>query len=60
MNDTIRRYPESIAVFNRLGVDSCCGGAASLTDSARDAGIELDTMMSMLNVAIETGTGAAP
>lgn len=57
MNDAIRRYPESIAVFNRLGVDSCCGGAASLADSAREAGIEVDELLSILSAAIETETG---
>lgn len=59
MNDTIRRYPESIAVFNQLGVDSCCGGAASLADSARETGIDLDELLSMLNAAIEAGRSVA-
>jgi len=59
VNDTIRQFPESISVFNRLGVDSCCGGAATLADSAREAGIEPGEMISMLTVAIEAGTGEA-
>ncbi len=59
MNDTIRRYPESITIFNQLGVDTCCGGAASLADSARGLGIEVDELVSMLNSAIEGGTRVA-
>ncbi|MGK2962218.1 MAG: DUF542 domain-containing protein [Gemmatimonadaceae bacterium] len=59
VNDTIRRHPESIAVFNQVGIDSCCGGAASLADSAREVGIELDDLLNMLNAAIETGSSVA-
>jgi regulator of cell morphogenesis and NO signaling len=55
VNDTLRRYPESIAVFNHLGVDSCCGGGASLADAARKAGIEPAEMMRVLNASIESG-----
>jgi iron-sulfur cluster repair protein YtfE (RIC family) len=30
VNEAIRRYPATVAVFNAFGIDACCGGAAPL------------------------------
>ena len=49
VNEVIRLYPASISIFNELGVDACCGGAASLADAATDANVSLSTMLSALN-----------
>ena len=40
VNDIIRLYPESVEVFNRLGIDACCGGDIPLPEAARFAGHE--------------------
>lgn len=34
VNDTIRRYPATVAVFSRYGIDACCGGAAPVAEAA--------------------------
>jgi regulator of cell morphogenesis and NO signaling len=34
VNEAIRRFPETVAVFNDFGIDACCGGAASLAEAA--------------------------
>jgi regulator of cell morphogenesis and NO signaling len=58
VNTIISRFPESLAAFNALGVDTCCGGASSLADAARDAGISLDDLVAAVEGAI-FGDGAA-
>jgi regulator of cell morphogenesis and NO signaling len=34
VNEAIRRFPATVAVFNDFGVDACCGGAAPLAKAA--------------------------
>jgi len=47
VNETIRRFPATVAVFNRYGIDACCGGAApvaeaAVRDGADPAAVEAD------------------
>jgi len=30
VNDVIERFPATLSVFNRFGIDTCCGGALPL------------------------------
>ena len=53
VNEAIRRFPETVAVFNEFGIDSCCGGAASIAIAAERDGANLDTLLQRLNAAIE-------
>lgn len=34
VNDAIRRFPAAVEVFNRHGIDACCGGAAPVAEAA--------------------------
>jgi iron-sulfur cluster repair protein YtfE (RIC family) len=34
VNETIRRFPATVEIFNRYGIDACCGGAATVEDAA--------------------------
>jgi len=34
VNEAIRRFPSTVAVFNAFGIDACCGGAAPLAEAA--------------------------
>jgi regulator of cell morphogenesis and NO signaling len=45
VNEAIRLVPETVAVFNRYGIDACCGGAASIRDAALRDGAPLDELM---------------
>ena len=54
INDVIKQYPETISVFNRLNVDSCCGGGASIEATARKDGIDLEALLDALNREIES------
>ncbi len=48
VNDTIRRFPLTVAVFNAHGIDACCGGAASLADAAERDGADLPRLLAEL------------
>ena len=47
----LREYPATIAVFNRFGVDACCGGARTLREAAGDAGADCCTLRAALEWA---------
>ena len=34
VNEAIRRYPATVEVFNRYGIDACCGGASPVAEAA--------------------------
>lgn len=40
VNEAIRRHPETVEVFNRFGIDACCGGVASIADAAERDGAD--------------------
>ncbi|MHC4278270.1 MAG: DUF542 domain-containing protein [Planctomycetota bacterium] len=52
VNDTIRLYPETIGVFTKFDIDSCCGGAVSIADAARRDGAPLAELLNALNEAV--------
>lgn len=53
INDVIKCYPETIAVFNAHRVDSCCGGGVSIETTARRDGVDVEALLLALNSAIE-------
>ena len=55
VNDAIRLHPESVGVFNALGVDACCGGAATLAEAAGRDGVPLTELLRALASAAEEG-----
>ena len=55
VNETLRRWPATIAVLNALGVDTCCGGAASLDEAAADVGVPTAELLDRLARAIGEG-----
>jgi iron-sulfur cluster repair protein YtfE (RIC family) len=34
VNEMIRRFPATVDIFKRFGIDACCGGAAAVADAA--------------------------
>jgi iron-sulfur cluster repair protein YtfE (RIC family) len=48
VNEVIVTLPDSVAVFNAFGVDSCCRGDATLEQAAFDAGLEPDDLVSAI------------
>jgi len=57
INDVIKKHPETIKVFNDYKVDSCCGGGAPIETTAKRDGIDAETLMKALNVAVEVAEG---
>jgi regulator of cell morphogenesis and NO signaling len=55
VNETIARWPATLAVFKRFGIDTCCGGAVSVEEAARrnnaDAQALCDSLRSSLRSA---------
>jgi regulator of cell morphogenesis and NO signaling len=52
LNAIIARYPEALAVFQRFGLDTCCGGSLSLRTAAQHHNLDLDTVVAALIDAI--------
>lgn len=51
INDVIKRYPGTIAVFNQYRVDSCCGGGQSIEKTATRDGVNVEALLRALNEA---------
>ncbi len=56
INDVIKEYPPTIAVFNKFRVDSCCGGGRSIEQTAMTDGVDVKTLIEALNEAVTAGS----
>lgn len=50
VNDVLRRWPFAVRTLNQYAIDTCCGGALSLADAARDAGVAVDELIAAISV----------
>lgn len=55
VNDTLRIFPATVAVFNEFGIDACCGGAATLAAAAQRDEVHLAELIEALRLAAEQG-----
>ena len=53
INEIVARHPETIAVFNRFGMDTCCGGGVPVQEAALRDGLDLDDILAALRDAME-------
>jgi regulator of cell morphogenesis and NO signaling len=51
VNETIQRFPKTVAVFGAHGIDSCCGGALPVAEAAARHGIPLPELLKALESA---------
>lgn len=51
VNEVIARFPSTIPVFNKFGLDTCCGGGAPISDAAHRDGADLDALLGELRKA---------
>jgi regulator of cell morphogenesis and NO signaling len=52
INEIVARYPETIPVFNRFGLDTCCGGGVCVDDAARRDGLDAAAVLAALDDAL--------
>lgn len=55
----VGRYPQTRPVFEKHGIDYCCGGGKPLADAARQCGQELPKLIDALKEAIDRPTSNA-
>lgn len=56
VNEVIRLFPGTVAVFHRVGIDSCCGGALPVAEAARRHGLELAALLDELAAAADASS----
>lgn len=52
LDDITNRHPETLEVFNRFGMDRCCGGGATLSEAAERDRVPLRTLRDALEETI--------
>ena len=55
VNDAIKLYPDTIGVFSKFHIDSCCGGAVYIEEAAKRDKADLDALLKKLN-EVASGT----
>lgn len=58
VRDLVVRHPEARQVLESLGIDYCCGGDSLLADAVAKVGLDLNTVVSALNEAVESKAAA--
>jgi regulator of cell morphogenesis and NO signaling len=56
VRDLVGRYPQTRPVFEKHGIDYCCGGGKSLADATRQCGQELSKLIEALQDALDRPT----
>jgi len=51
----VAKHPSSARLFDRLGVDYCCGGDRSLRTACAEEGLDADTVIRMLESDVDLG-----
>jgi iron-sulfur cluster repair protein YtfE (RIC family) len=48
VNEALIAAPQGVAILNRLGVDTCCGGTQTLAEAARSVGLTPEELSAAL------------
>lgn len=51
INDVTRQYPQSLSVFNKHGIDFCCGGKKNFFKACEEAKVDAFTLIEEIAVA---------
>lgn len=51
VGQVLERYPATAAVFNRYGIDLCCGSGVSVREAAHRDGLDSDDLCAELHEA---------
>jgi iron-sulfur cluster repair protein YtfE (RIC family) len=53
INQIVAQHPETIAVFDRFGFDTCCGGGVTVHEAAQRDGIDAQAVFAALYALFE-------
>lgn len=56
VRDVVGRYPQTRPVFEKCGIDYCCGGNQCLTEAASQRGVEFTALVDALQEAVATAS----
>ena len=59
VRDLVRRYPQTRPVFEKHGIDYCCGGGKCLADAAHERGLEVSALVGALQESLQAVPGEA-
>ncbi len=59
VRDLVGRYPQTRPVFEKHGIDYCCGGGKCLADAASERGLKLPALVDALEEALQAVPGKA-
>lgn len=60
MREIVATDYRTAAVFERYGLDFCCGGGRTIAQACRDAGVDQRTVVSELDAVLETPAADTP
>lgn len=52
VNEVIRTHPATVEVFNRFGIDACCGGAVPIGEASVRDGADPVAVLAALNAVV--------
>lgn len=55
INEIILAHPQTVAVFNRFGIDACCGGGVGLEEAAARDGVDVRSLRNALTEVVAPG-----
>lgn len=53
INEIVARFPETVPVFNRFGMDTCCGGGVRVDEAAARDGLDANAVMAALRDVVD-------
>ena len=59
VRDLVGRYPQTRPVFEKHGIDYCCGGAKCLAEAASEHSVKLPALVDALEETLQTARGKA-
>jgi regulator of cell morphogenesis and NO signaling len=53
IKEIVARFPETIPVFRRFGLDTCCGGGVRIEEAAQRDGLDAADVLAAVRLALE-------